>query len=553
MKSPDARPRRHALAGSVKWLVGSALCLFLLAIFGGNASATFTSHQAYLIAFERAGDIYVMTKDGQNAADLTPNSASVDSHPSFGVCPSIVKPDPAAALDCSDDIHERCGPDQSTGPPVPSSHVVVFESQIGQDADLVRLRFSGTGLTAPPTVVERAILTPTQFNDRAPAVGPNDVVAFTRGPDGARDIWAMRANGTGASQLTDTPSVDEANPDWSGDTRLIFDTNEGGARHLAVININNNASDPSDPTPFTAGPAIPIGQDAQPRFDPSWLAPIDGIKGDSGSRILHVTTVAGQDYLDFFEEPFHGPIPDFSDPLLVRPLTGDPGEDGAPSWGGEPWAPGTDVPPPLGEAVVFQSTRAEPGNIDVYRMAADGSAITRLTTDPAPDRDPSWEALTPGACLQPDPYGPRPGPVSRTGKPPGNGGAGGGGTETENSGASGGATQNASQSQKPSSPAPKRPPRRFTASIARIRVTGHGRRRTVLIRLRLNASASVRARLTTRRRIVASRRWRLDAGSHLLHLRVRAKAASASYRLRVVVRPTSGHTRSFARRVRLPR
>jgi len=40
--------------------------------------------------------------------------------------------------------------------------------------------------------------------------------------------------------------------------------------------------------------------------------------------------------------------------------------------------------------IVFSSERDEPGNLDLYSMDPDGSNVTRLTTDPAADRNARW-------------------------------------------------------------------------------------------------------------------------------------------------------------------
>jgi TolB protein len=56
-------------------------------------------------------------------------------------------------------------------------------------------------------------------------------------------------------------------------------------------------------------------------------------------------------------------------------LTRFEGDDRAPAWS------------PDGRTIVFQSNRE--GQIDIYRMDADGSGVARLTSDPADDTDPS--------------------------------------------------------------------------------------------------------------------------------------------------------------------
>jgi hypothetical protein len=92
----------------------------------------------------------------------------------------------------------------------------------------------------------------------------------------------------------------------------------------------------------------------------------------------------------------------------------------------------------------------------------------------------------------------------------------------------------------------------FSPRLGRIVVRGHGRRRAILIPIRSNLAGSIRARLLSGRRVIANRLWRLGTGGHTLRLRVPAKAARGTYRLRVTVRSSSGEAQQFARTLRVP-
>jgi Divergent InlB B-repeat domain len=93
----------------------------------------------------------------------------------------------------------------------------------------------------------------------------------------------------------------------------------------------------------------------------------------------------------------------------------------------------------------------------------------------------------------------------------------------------------------------------FAARVLRIGVSGHGRRRTLSIRLRVNAPASVRARLVRGRRQVASHRWRVRrAGIQVLRMRVPARARAGAYRVRVTI-GGRGRTVNATKGVRLRR
>jgi hypothetical protein len=102
-------------------------------------------------------------------------------------------------------------------------------------------------------------------------------------------------------------------------------------------------------------------------------------------------------------------------------------------------------------------------------------------------------------------------------------------------------------------PGPSRPPTRFVARTRLVAVSGHGRDRTIFIRLQVNAPATVTAVLSRGHRRVASRRWRAAAGSPLLRIRVPARACRGVYPLALTFPDGAGHTAHATRRVRLPR
>jgi hypothetical protein len=103
-------------------------------------------------------------------------------------------------------------------------------------------------------------------------------------------------------------------------------------------------------------------------------------------------------------------------------------------------------------------------------------------------------------------------------------------------------------------PGAKRPPRRaLAARVLGLSVRGHGRRRTLSIRLRVNAAATVRARLLRGRRQIASHRWRVRrTGIHVLRMRVPTRARARTYTLRLSITGQGGTVR-ITRSVRLRR
>ena len=97
------------------------------------------------------------------------------------------------------------------------------------------------------------------------------------------------------------------------------------------------------------------------------------------------------------------------------------------------------------------------------------------------------------------------------------------------------------------SPAP-----RLDARVQRLNVRGHGRKRTILIRLQVSVASTVRASLLRGRRQVAAKRFSVAAGSQLLRFRIPARVRPGRYRLRLAV-AGAGQSRQLVRRVRLGR
>jgi hypothetical protein len=91
------------------------------------------------------------------------------------------------------------------------------------------------------------------------------------------------------------------------------------------------------------------------------------------------------------------------------------------------------------------------------------------------------------------------------------------------------------------------------ARLKRTAVIGRRRHRSILMRVQVNAPSTVRAVLRRGRQRVAGKRWRVNAGTPLLRLRVPASARPGRYRLQLTVRGAFGHEAHIRRRVRLPR
>jgi Tol biopolymer transport system component len=371
---------------------------------------------------------------------------------------------------------------------------------------------------------------------------PTPLLAFVR-EDGDRDVYAIDpALPSTESLLTGDWAGADDNPDWSGVvTRdaiglrhfaIAFESDRSGSRQIWTMDL---ALNPANVPAFTVEGLRQVTAGPSPHTNPSWL------EFGTGSRALVYTAVdQGVQYLDLLGgDQF----------TTAYPLTGDPGGDDTPEWS------------PYGDEVLF--SRTIDGNADIHVINPFGdephiafsfvrspplapAEVRSLTSAPGADLNPSRQPLD-GVCAGVEANAPTPRTPSRTGRSGttgGGGGSGGGGSQ-------GGSNQSGSNDRQGQQGTTRRS---LSARITSVVVIKRGRRRTVAIRLRVNARVSVRARLYRGRRQVTSRLWRLRrAGNHVLRLRVPVRARAGRHQLRLTVRPTSGPPRRLTHTVRLRR
>lgn len=474
------------------------------------AEAELSGNRGRYVAFERGGDVWLVDVDG-NAPEvnLTQSPAVAERHPSWGL-----------PLD-------GCDPENGGVPRLPDHRTIVYES----DGDIIVAELEGNPPQLEPAELRTNLTSSFAPAAAAPAVGELvfPLVVFTSGPVGDRDLWAMPTNAIEPIRLTEGP-LDDANPDWAADGEsIVYDTGlPGEPRQLAILDIVYDfqtltpSADPSGPRLVTSGP--------QPHADASWLGyrSVDSIE-ESASRLLYATTVLDQTYLDFLDQDPEASFPE--DPPRFEPgaapktfeLTGDPGGDGAPSWEAE------------GAAAAFQSDRDEEGNVDIYRVAWDGTDVTRLTRDPAPDLSPDWEAVTGpqgGFCLQPSPRSPSPGRRVRRGL-------------RKKAVAVGVPPPDFEWPIPPTPPVLRLFVRDMHVNVVRVR----GQRR-VVVTLVTNRAATAQVRLARRGRVAVAQRRSLQTGGNRLVLRLPRWLAAGRYRLRLTVR-SGGDKRVLTRAIRL--
>ena len=230
----------------------------------------------------------------------------------------------------------------------------------------------------------------------APAPAANGRIVFSSNRDGNSEIYAMNADGTGVSRLTNHSGSDYG-PAWSPDRqRIAFTSNRSGDDEIYVMNADGTGV--SRLTYGTGGSyqVVPPGM-SQPAWSPDGqrIAVSWNRYGDNFYEIYvmnadgtNVSRLIGG-YLDFnpawspdgqriaFERIVLGDST--SDIYVVNEdgsnltrLTTNNGYDGTPAWS------------PDGERIAFASWRN--GRLDIYVMNADGSNQTGLTDGD----DPAW-------------------------------------------------------------------------------------------------------------------------------------------------------------------
>lgn len=182
----------------------------------------------------------------------------------------------------------------------------------------------------------------------ATAVSPvaNGKIAYRNNGSGEYNIYAMNANGSGRTNLTNNPAFDVA-PAWSPDgSKIAFHSNRDGDAEVHVMN-----ADGSGVTNLTSNSSW----DGHPAWSPD------------GSKIAFTSDRDGNNEVYVMNADGSG----------QTNLTNNPEQDSAPAFS------------PDGSKIAFPSRRD--GNYEIYVMNADGSALMRLTVDPASDMAPHWQ------------------------------------------------------------------------------------------------------------------------------------------------------------------
>jgi Tol biopolymer transport system component len=248
-------------------------------------------------------------------------------------------------------------------------------------------------------------------------------IAFATGGAGNLDIFVMNANGSGQTNLTNTPEADgvEFDPTWSPDGQKIAfakfpdedSAGHGDGAQIWVMNANGSGQ-----TQLTSGAIGDEGDegDEEPVWSPDGLKiaftseAVPGPEGvrnrdifvmnSDGSGQTNITNTAGAATQpeEFEEDPNWSPDGqkiafDAFGQIFVMNANGSGRSTLSSSGAFDPaWSPD-------GQKIVFESDRSPHlGNHEIYVMNADGSGQTRVTNNAAHDFAPDWQPLgCPGA------------------------------------------------------------------------------------------------------------------------------------------------------------
>jgi Tol biopolymer transport system component len=281
---------------------------------------------------------------------------------------------------------------------------IVFASNAGGQLDVYVVNADGTG---------RTNLTSSPGVDQDPAWSPDGTrIAFSSNREGNSDVYVMNADGSNVVKLTDS-LLDDTDPAWSPDgTRIAFvSTRSQNAGEIGESSeeIWVMGADGSDLVRLTANTVI----DDDPAWSPdgrriAWMRwsgstgmDIWAMNAD-GTGPVRLTTAGGDD-----ERPSWSP--DGSRIVFSSQREGGTGSRGGgtgrlytmdPDGGNQValTAAIVDRDPsvsPDGERLVFASSR-EGGDTELYAIAADGAGgAVRLTSDDSNDVEPDWQPAPP--------------------------------------------------------------------------------------------------------------------------------------------------------------
>ncbi|MEK7398492.1 MAG: hypothetical protein AAB116_16290 [Candidatus Poribacteria bacterium] len=284
-------------------------------------------------------DIYISGVNGSLEFDLTGTSATFK--------PSSKLKDGAYTLTMSgtDEFGQKIAPTTITfyvkSGIIASSSMIAFASVLDGDYEIYLMKTDGSSIKQ---------LTYNSAQDTQPAWSPNgQYITFSSDRNGSyawnTDIFIMRSDGTGITNLTKTLGVNEYGSFWSYDSKKIaFTSDVGGFGDYYVMNVDGTGMRLMDDFEY---------------LDFAW-------PGEYGDYYVY--------------EVFNGNYDILLDSLYnlkgAVNLTNNIANDRYPSWS------------PDGKKIVFVSDRDF--NNEIYIMNADGTNQTRITRNSVDDNYPAW-------------------------------------------------------------------------------------------------------------------------------------------------------------------
>jgi Tol biopolymer transport system component len=224
--------------------------------------------------------------------------------------------------------------------------------------------------------------------------------------DDAGEIYVINVDGTGQVNLSNHPA-DDQQPDWSPDGKQItFFSDRDGNWEIYVMNADGSSQ--ANLTNYSNLDQDPVWSPDGTRIAFSRFITLDNVGWE-----IHTMNPAGSGLTRLTDHPDDSLAPVWSpdsqhiafrvgrggkpeiyvvntDGSEQINLTNNPAADWNPAWS------------PDGTQLTFYSTRDDPDpencgrdgnpecNSEIYVVSADGSDLTRLTNNPARDRNPKW-------------------------------------------------------------------------------------------------------------------------------------------------------------------
>ncbi len=208
-----------------------AAVLGVLVLPAGSAEATFPGQNGVIAWTHPVGlfndsEVFIINADGTGKRTLTDNDRN-DFFPAWSPTGQAIAYESSSATDVDIYILDADGERNLTNDPghanrypawSPDGSTIAFSRQtpFSQNGALWLIDADGTNM--------RRITSPGVVNEQ-PSWSPNGRwIAFSSDRSGDHDLWVVRPDGTGLRQVTDTPTFQEGNPNWSPDGgRLAYD------------------------------------------------------------------------------------------------------------------------------------------------------------------------------------------------------------------------------------------------------------------------------------------------------------------------------------------